>query len=246
VSATPVPPAAPSFSTPAVLRDARPLGIEFREVGKRFGAFWALRRVSLRIAAGEFVLLRGPNGSGKSTLLKIAATLARPSTGSVVYPGAEDQDAAIIKARIGLVAHGTLLYDDLSAAENLRFFGGLYGLADLASRVEAALVSVALSDRRDSLVRTFSRGMRQRLSLARAMLHGPGLLLLDEPATGLDQQAREWLDRTLESLHDAGCTVVMSTHASEAASAATRTLWLSSGRIVRDTAAPASAEGVAQ
>lgn len=214
----------------------RAVGLDFQNVSKRYGTQWALREISLRIAPGEFVLLRGANGSGKSTLLKIAATLTRPSAGRVSYLGTDASDGLVLKARIGMVAHGTLLYDDLTADENLRFFGSLFGLPSLASRAETALAAVGLSERRDSLVRTFSRGMRQRLSLARAMLHGPGLLLLDEPATGLDQEAREWLARTLESLHHAGCTMVMSTHAEEAAAAATRTVWLAAGCVVRDTA----------
>lgn len=214
----------------------KPIGVEFQEVSKRYGSQWALRKISLRIAAGEFVLLRGPNGSGKSTLLRIAAALVRPSAGKMGYSGVAGADAHGVKSRIGLVAHSTLLYDDLSAAENLRFFGSLFGLADAIQRAEAALESVGLADRRDDLVRTFSRGMRQRLSLARALLHGPGLLLLDEPASGLDQQAREWLEQTLAGLHAAGCTVLMSTHASESGAAAARSVWLERGQIVRDTA----------
>lgn len=236
-------PASLSSAHPAPATSSRAIGVEFQDIGKRYGSLWALRRISLRIAPGEFALLRGPNGSGKSTLLRIAATLARPSAGTVRYPGADGAADQAIKARIGLVAHSTMLYDDLTAEENLRFFGGLFGLVDMESRAEAALASVGLADRRDSLVRTFSRGMRQRLSLARAMLHGPGLLLLDEPATGLDQEAREWLDRTLESLHGAGCTVVMSTHAGEDAPAATRTVWLTGGMVVRDSAAGLGGEG---
>lgn len=223
----------------------RPIGVEFADVGKRYGLLWALRGLSLRIAPGEFVLLRGPNGSGKSTLLRVAATLARASTGAVRYPGIEAADEVSIRGRIGLVAHSTMLYDDLTAAENLRFFGALFQLADLPSRVDAALASVGLTGRRDSLVRTFSRGMRQRLALARALLHGPGLLLLDEPATGLDQEAREWLDRTLESLHTAGCTVVMSTHSGEEISAVTRTVWLAGGAVVRDSQVAHGAGGAA-
>ncbi len=243
MSATPASSKPPS-PTQAESRNA--IGVEFQDLGKRYGSLWALRRVSIRIAPGEFVLLRGANGSGKSTLLKVAATLTRPSAGAVSYPGAERTGAQEIRSRIGLVAHGTLLYDDLTAAENLRFFGALFGLGDLAPRTATALASVGLSERANSLVRTFSRGMRQRLSLARAMLHGPGLLLLDEPATGLDKEAREWLDRTLESLHAAGCTVVMSTHADEASNAATRTVWLSGGAVVRDSAAAQSGEGAAR
>lgn len=222
------------------------MGVEFADVGKRYGSLWALRGVSLRIAPGEFVLLRGPNGSGKSTLLRVAATLARPSTGAVRYLGVEPADAVAVRGRIGVVAHSTMLYDDLSAAENLRFFGALFQLADLRSRVDAALAAVELTDRRDGLVRTFSRGMRQRLALARALLHGPGLLLLDEPVTGLDQEAREWLDRTLENLHAAGCTVVMSTHGDQEVSAATRAVWLAGGAVVRDSEAVRGAGGTAR
>lgn len=240
MSATP----APAFAAQSVQSPA--MGVEFQGIGKRYGAMWALRRISLRIAPGEFVLLRGPNGSGKSTLLRIAATLARPSAGKVAYLGADTADPLKIRGRIGLVAHGTLLYDDLTAAENLRFFGAMYGLADLRSRAETALASVGLTERRDSLVRSFSRGMRQRLSLARAMLHEPGLLLLDEPSTGLDQEAREWLDRTLESLHEAGCTVVMSTHGEAEGSAATRTVWLAGGAVARDSASEQGGEGGAR
>lgn len=239
-------PASLSTAHLAPAGSSRAIGAEFQDIGKRYGSLWALRRILLRIAPGEFTLLRGPNGSGKSTLLRIAATLVRPSAGTVSYPGADGAGEQAIKGRIGLVAHGTMLYDDLTAEENLRFFGGLFGLQDLPSRAEAALASVGLAERRDSLVRTFSRGMRQRLSLARAMLHGPGLLLLDEPTTGLDQEAREWLDRTLESLHGAGCTILMSTHAGEDAPAATRTVWLEGGTVVRDSAATRSDEGISR
>lgn len=228
-------PAAASFS-PAAGPPQNAIGIEFHAIGRRYGALWALRGVSLRINPGEFVLLRGPNGSGKSTLLKIAAILVRPSAGRVEYPGAGNGSPAAVKARIGMVAHSTLVYDDLSAAENLHFFGSLYGLPDLDSRVSSALQSVGLPERRNSLVRTFSRGMRQRLSLARALLHSPGLLLLDEPMTGLDQQAREWLEGKLAELHATGCTVVMSTHADEAAALSTRTVWLQGGQVAQDSA----------
>jgi len=198
---------------------------------------WALRGVSLRIHPGEFVLLRGPNGSGKSTLLRIAATLVRPTAGHTTYPGTPDGSPATVRARIGMVAHSTLLYDDLSAAENLHFFAKLYGLRDSASRLASALDAVGLLDRQNSLVRTFSRGMRQRLSLARALLHAPGMLLLDEPMTGLDQEAREWFEGKLAELHATGCTIVMSTHADEAAGSAARTVWLRSGQVERDSGA---------
>jgi heme ABC exporter ATP-binding subunit CcmA len=204
-------------------------------VSRRFGALWALRGVSLRVTAGEFVLLRGPNGSGKSTLLRVVAGLLRPTAGQIAYTGEPSAQGSAPRERIGFVAHSTLLYDDLTAAENLLFFGQLYSVPDLPQRVEAGLAAAGLAARGKDLVRTFSRGMRQRLSLARALLHSPSLLLLDEPVTGLDQQAFDWLEATLARLHAGGCTILLSVHGDRQPAAATRTLWLDAGRMARDS-----------
>jgi heme ABC exporter ATP-binding subunit CcmA len=212
-----------------------PTGIRFESIEKRYGGLYALRRVSLEIAAGECVALAGRNGSGKTTLLRITAGLARPSYGQVTFPGAVADDGARA-SRTGFVGHATMLYDELTAEENLMLFARLLEIPEPDARAESLLRDVELYDRRASLVRTFSRGMRQRMAIARALLHEPSVLLLDEPATGLDPQGVGWLAETLRRLRDAGCTMLMSLHGESAISAlATRAVRLDAGSLVTDT-----------
>jgi heme exporter protein A len=213
------------------------LGISFEKVEKRFGALVALRGVTLAITPGEFVALLGPNGAGKTTLLRIAAQLMTPTGGRIVFASA-DANGEAPKQRIAMVGHSTLLYDDLTAAENLKLFAQLYGLDDVGTRAGRALDSCGLASRADSIVRTFSRGMRQRLSIARALLTSPRLLLLDEPAAGLDRQGLGWLGETLARLRTDGATVLVSTHARyESLDLATRAVFLTNGRVERDSGA---------
>jgi len=169
--------------------------------------------LDFEVQPGEFVALLGPNGAGKTTFLRILASLSRPSLGEVQVAGFRlPHEAANVRARLGVVSHLPLLYGDLTAEENLRFYGRMYNIANLEPRVTEVLEMVGLENRRRDLVRTFSRGMQQRLAIGRAVLHDPDVVLFDEPYTGLDQDASSMLDEVLKTVAAKGRTVVMTSH----------------------------------
>ncbi len=208
--------------------------VAVRELSRHYGRRRALSRVSLTCRAGEVLGLLGPNGAGKSTLLAILATLLAPSAGDVRYGDLDLRDAGpALRARIGFLSHDLHLYPELTARENLRFFGQLYGLDRVEARVREALEHAGLSQRGDDPVSGFSRGMRQRLALERALLHEPRLLLLDEPFTGLDDASVGALVTRLRALRAAGRIIVVVTHDLDVAEALLdRLAVLKDGRLV--------------
>ncbi len=209
------------------------------DLGRHFGRRKALSHVSFECHAGEIVGLLGPNGAGKSTLLSILATLLAPSTGRVEYGSATvDKAGARLRARLGMLGHDLYLYPELTARENLSFFARLYGLENPVQIVDQGLEQAALTARADDQVSGFSRGMRQRLALERALLHRPRLLLLDEPFTGLDQASSAALAARLRDLRDQGCLIVLATHDLEVAEhVLSRSLFLRAGRLAEDSSA---------
>jgi heme exporter protein A len=203
---------------------------------KAFGLRPVLRGISFRVTRGQIVSLLGPNGSGKTTLLRLLAGLSRPTAGSLTIGGwSLPKETAYVRAQLGLVGHQPLLYDDLTAEENLRFFARLYNLDRPAERVAAALERVGLTRRSRDLLRTFSRGMQQRLGIARATLHEPAILLLDEPHTGLDVDGVAMLDGILREWKAAGRTVILASHDLEHAAAfSDHVLIIGQGKIAVD------------
>jgi heme exporter protein A len=214
--------------------------VETHRLSRRYGGLAALDGLDLLIGRGESVLLVGPNGAGKSTLLRTLAMLLRPSDGRLRLFGADPSvsDRAALRRRVGLLSHQTFLYDHLTAQENLAFYARLYGLPPREGALRDALREVGLDDRRRDLVRALSRGMQQRLAIARAFLHRPELLLLDEPFTGLDRQGADRLQAMLRDRIRGGVTGVLATHDFPSAlPLATRVVILEEGRAVVDRAA---------
>lgn len=182
-------------------------------IRKRYGLRPVLRGLNLHVGPGEIVAILGANGAGKSTLLRVLATLLRPEAGTLAIDGIDAlARGGEARARLGVVLHHTMVYPDLTGRENLRFHAELRGLNDSAARITAALEQVDLIRRADDLARAYSRGMAQRLSLARALLHEPVLLILDEPFTGLDQASAARLSALLADWARAGKAGVMTTH----------------------------------
>ncbi len=187
--------------------------ITVRKLVKRFGLKPVLRGMDFSVETGEFVALLGPNGAGKTTFLRILSSLSRPTIGAVTIAGYSlPGQAAAVRRRLGVVSHLPLLYGDLTAEENLRFYARMYDIAHAEKRISEVLEMVGLAPRRRDLVRTFSRGMQQRLAIGRAVLHDPEVMLFDEPHTGLDQDACQMLDTVLREVAARGRTVVMTSH----------------------------------
>lgn len=206
--------------------------LEVNGVWKYYGDFAALRDIAFQVVPGSTVALLGRNGAGKTTLLRILAGLSKPSRGSVTINGSSVREEAT-RRRIGVLGHGISLYDELSAAENLKLFAELYGVADPDKRVDEMLERTGLTRVRDGLAREFSRGMRQRLAVARVFLHDPEILILDEPFTALDDRAIAVLQSLLSEMHARGRTIVMSTHQlREALELATHVAMIQRGKIV--------------
>lgn len=216
--------------------------VQVRGLTKRYGSATVLDQIDLELAAGSKTALVGANGAGKSTLLGILATLIAPTAGSATIAGFDLQRrAADVRRRIGVLSHRPMLYEDLTPLENLLFFGGLYGVADARPRAEAFLRLLGLWPRRDEPVSVLSRGYHQRLAMARALIHSPEVLLLDEPETGLDAEGIELLDALM--LHEGEFTVLAATHRLDRIGGwADSTVRIERGRVGRE---PASREGLA-
>ena len=215
-----------------------PVVFDLQAVEKSFGHRQALRGVTCDVRQGEFVLLLGNNGAGKSTLLRILSTLMRPSAGRVLFEGQSlHASGGEARGRLGVISHESRFYPDLTAAENLRVFGTLYGVVGLPDAIESALAEVRLDDVPDVPVRGFSSGMLKRLAIARLLLYKPPVLLLDEPYSGLDQTSIALLDDFLRRFRDGGGTTVLVTHQfTGGVGLCTRILLLHQGRLVYNQA----------
>lgn len=187
--------------------------IQISGLTKAYGYIKALRGIDLQLAAGDFLSLFGPNGAGKSTLIRILSTLAKPSSGRVEIAGYDlAEDTQNLRHQIGVISHATYLYGNLTALENIELYARLYGVDNPGKQAKALIKQMGLAERMHHLVRTFSRGMQQRLSIARALIHQPGIIFLDEPYTGLDQHAAHLLSELLSQLNNGERTFILITH----------------------------------
>jgi heme ABC exporter ATP-binding subunit CcmA len=216
--------------------DKREWIVEVKGIGKSFGNIVALEEVDLRVKKGEFVTIIGPNGAGKTTLIKILSTLMKPSSGEGRIAGFDlRKEEETLRKNIGMLSHYTFLYENLTAHENLKFYGGLYEVENIEKEIKRVIEEVGLETRLYDTVRTFSRGMKQRLSIARSIIHDPSLLLLDEPYTGLDQWSERKFKNILRRFHEEGKTIIMTTHnLSSSLELGDRVIILNSGKISHD------------
>ncbi len=212
--------------------------IKAEGLGKTFGPVEALRGIDLSVKKGEFYTLFGPNGAGKTTFIKILSTLAKPSSGRLTIAGRDAvKDPDGVRGVTGVVSHDPFLYENLSAFENIRFFGAMYGVLDADGKAAELIDRVGLGKRSHDLVRTFSRGMKQRLAVARAIVHDPSILLLDEPYTGLDQHGAGVFGEMLTMLKSDRRTILMTTHnIEEGLDRSDRVGILAGGRMVYESA----------
>ena len=223
--------------TASTERSARPgsadAAVAAKGLSKVFGSRRALDGVSLSLPRGSFLSIFGPNGAGKTTLLRILSTLSRPTGGSLSIMGEDAlENPEALRSRIGLISHKPMVYGDLSAYENLAFFAQLYGMEDAGERIEELLSLVELDHRRNDPARSFSRGMTQRLSIARALINDPDLVLLDEPYSGLDPHAVQLFDELIGRVRDGRTFVMVSHDLDKGFSLCTHALILARGRVV--------------
>ncbi len=209
---------------------------EAQNIVKRFGRSAVLKKLNLRLKQGEFVSIFGPNGAGKTTFLKISAMIISPSEGNILVFGENIKNAGdLARVEIGFIAHDTFLYRNLTARENLKFYGNIYGIEDIDSTINHCLESVGLLNRAEDLVSKFSRGMLQRLTIARAFLHDPTIMFLDEPYTGLDSTASVFLNELIHKFYNTDKTGILTTHnLDQGYDLATRLVILNNGRIEFD------------
>jgi ABC-type multidrug transport system ATPase subunit len=213
--------------------------LSVEEVSRHFGRRRAVTRISFQADRGAILGLLGPNGAGKSTMLAMIATLLKPTAGVIRYGAIEGTHGTALRARIGVLGHDLFLYPELTARENLAFFAALYQHPDAAHAASHALERAGLADRADDPVSSFSRGMRQRVALERALIHGPRLALLDEPFTGLDDASASALVARLRTLRDDGAIVVLATHDLDLAEGLLdQAVFLRDGRMVDAMARP--------
>jgi heme exporter protein A len=213
-----------------------------RGLTKDYGQRTILRQIDLEIAAGRAVALRGSNGVGKTTLLRCLASITRPTAGQVWWFGHPADSSPALRRWVGMVAHESRLYPHLTLRENLLFVGRMYGIRQPAARADQLLAEAGLAVHRDRLPGQVSRGMGQRVAVARALLHQPPILLLDEPFSGLDADGHAWLMNTLSALRTTGCTICFTTHDATVVDQLADETWeLRGGRLYEASTAPSHA-----